>query len=263
MIEMIVCGAGGRFGSGIINSALADNNKFKVVGAIEGEGSPALGKTITDDLTITSDLAAVLKPGAVVIHFSTPVATMAHLEIMKDVECAAVVGTTGYTEEQQARIKYIGEIIPVIQTHNYGVGMNIFYALVKQATYYLKERFDIDIVEFHGAEKRDSPSGTAGTIAGKIAAVKGVDIEKAAVYSRDRVADKVRGRDEIGISSVRAGTYKSDHTIIFSGKGERIEMTHREEDPCIIFEGVMLAIEFIADKAPGYYGMESVLGLQE
>lgn len=199
----------------------------------------------------------------VVVEFSTPAATMEHLEAIKRMKVCAVVGTTGFNADQQKRIEEIGTMIPLVQSHNYGLGMNYFYFLVQQATALLQDGFDIEIVEFHGREKRDAPSGTAGTIASKITGVKGLSVPDVAVFSRKGLRDGERHRDEIGISSVRGGCYKSEHTVIFAGMGERIELTHREEAPEIIVRGAMKAIEYIHGRAPGYYGMEDVLGLKK
>jgi 4-hydroxy-tetrahydrodipicolinate reductase len=260
MIEVIVCGAAGRMGGGIIQRVLTSED-LRLVGAVEAAGHSAVGREVGEGIRIQDDLAQAFTAGSVVVDFTAPAATMMHLEFLAGQPAHVVVGTTGFTADQSRRIREIGARLPLVQSHNYGLGMNFFYTLVEQATRLLADRFDIEIVEFHGGEKKDAPSGTAGTIARKIAKARGLKIEEVAVYGRKGLRDTVRRREEIGISSVRGGTYKSDHTVIFAGAGERIEMTHREESPQTLVEGVLQAIRYVHGKAPGYYGMEDVLKL--
>lgn len=261
MIDLIVCGAAGRMGGAVIKTVLATEG-MRLVGAVEAPGHPSVGAEVAGGVTVSDGIAKSFTAGAVVVDFTRPAATMQHLEFLRERPARAVVGTTGFSAAQEAEIRRIACRLPLVQSHNYGLGMNFFYAIVQEATRLLQERFDIEIVEFHGAEKRDAPSGTGGTIAGKIAAVKGLALERAAVYSRKGLRESTRPRDEIGISSVRGGSYKSVHTVIFAGPGETIEMSHREESPQIIVDGVIRAIRFVHDKTPGYYGMEDVLGLR-
>lgn len=260
MIDVIICGASGRTGSNLMKAVLA-SDEMRLVGAIEATGHPTMGTVVSDGVVISSDLRKVVRQGAVIVEFNAPKATMEHLESIHDQKVAVIIGTTGFTDAQQQRILELSSILPIVESHNYGLGMNFFYSIVQHATRLLKDRFDIEIVEFHGGEKKDAPSGTGKTIAGKIAETKSLDLSKVAVYSRAGLRDKIRERDEIGISSIRGGTYKSDHTVIFAGTGERIELVHREESPEIIVQGVMLAIKYVASVNPGFYGMEHVLDL--
>jgi len=261
MIEVIVCGAAGRTGGAIIKTVLGTEG-MKLVGAVEAPGHSSVGTEVAAGVRISDGIVKSFATNAVVVDFTQPAATMQHLEFLKERQARVVVGTTGFSAAQEERIRELSGRMPMVQSHNYGLGMNFFYAIVQEATRLLQERFDIEIVEFHGAEKRDAPSGTGGTIASKIAEVKGLKLEEVAVFSRKGLRESIRKRDEIGISSIRGGSYKSMHTVVFAGPGETIEMSHREESPQIIVDGVIRAIRFVSGKKPGYYGMEDVLDLR-
>jgi len=256
LIEVIVCGAAGRMGSRII-SKIKEIDNLKLVGAVGR--SKHLGKKIDDHNTIISDLNEVIDKNAVVVDFTTPEASMKNMEIAKDRGVSYILGTTGFTEEESMKIKDISNEIPLLYTHNFALGMNIFWELISKAAGLLKD-FDVEIINFNGRDKKDAPSGTAHTTASKIAEAKKLDLHDNVIYGRKKgITDEERDKDTIAIHSLRGGSYKSDHKVIFAGDGELIELTHREESISVIVEGVIKSIYYIDGKDAGFYGMEDII----
>jgi len=199
----------------------------------------------------------------ILIEFSTPQATMEHLEIAVASGLPVLIGTTGLSAAQTSLIKQAAERIPVLVSHNYGIGMNAFWEILKVATRYLGHDYDIEVIEFHANNKPDVPSGTGGTIARIIAEERGDALEDVIRYGRDKTTANKRKPKEIGMHSLRAGSYRSDHTVIFAGNGERLEFTHREEDSSIIARGVLWGLRFLNGRAPGLYSMGDVLNYMQ
>ncbi len=258
MIETIVSGARGRIGS-LILAEIAGLNDIKVVGSVGNPKDPLVGSEIFSDVVLQASLEQMKEQQVVLVEFSTPQATINHLPIAIESNWPVIIGTTGFTEEQESIIQEASKKIPVLTSHNFGIGMNAFWEILKVATAYLGNDFDIEIVEFHAAAKPDVPSGTGKTIASIIATERGDDLNQVVRYGREQNNAFKRKPGEIGIHSLRAGSYRSDHTVIFAGNGERLEFTHREEDSKIIAQGVCWAIRFLDGQPPGFYGMQHVL----
>jgi len=263
MIDIIVCGAAGRMGRKIIE-VTNEIKEFNLIGAVEATGHLSLGKKIKKNIPITSNLKEVLKNKAVVVDFTTPSATLEHLNTVADagVDVSFVIGTTGFTEKEEEKIRKMSTSKPIVFSHNYGIGMNIFWHLIGEAANLLKD-FDIEIVEFHGREKKDAPSGTAHTIAGVIAEEKKLDLSKNLTFGRRGFNEKGRDKYQIGVHSIRGGNYKSNHMVFFCGDGETIEFVHREESLIILVKGVIESIKFVVKADPGLYGMKDVLKIKQ
>jgi 4-hydroxy-tetrahydrodipicolinate reductase len=260
MINVVVCGATGKVGTGLV-TAIEETEGMRVTGAVASSSSPAFGQVINKDTVITSDLGALDDPNQLIVDFSVPQATIRHLRIAEEKNVPFIVGTTGFSEEDEEEIRRIAQKIPVLMSHNFGIGMNIFYKLVSNAAKLLSN-YDIEIVEYHGRDKKDAPSGTGHTIARYIAKTRGLELEDNIIYGRKKgLSEDVRDKNTIGMHSLRGGSYKSKHTVIFAGDGDTIEMIHREESLQVIIKGVISSIEFINNKKPGLYDMNHVLGI--
>jgi 4-hydroxy-tetrahydrodipicolinate reductase len=258
MISIVVSGVCGRMGQKIV-AGVGATDDLRIRGAVEASGHPMVGKELQTGIVVSSELSSCLESSDVLVEFSAPAATVMHLETARAMKAPVLIGTTGLTEQQDELIRGASAEIPILKSHNYGVGMNVFWEIVRQATRYLGEDYDIEIVEFHGRAKPDVPSGTGSTIARIIAAERGQELRDVACYGREKSTTNKRKDHEIGIHSLRAGSYRSDHTVIFAGDGERLEFVHREEDLKIIVRGVLWGVRFLREQRAGLYGMDGVL----
>jgi 4-hydroxy-tetrahydrodipicolinate reductase len=258
-MKLIVCGAAGRMGQAILRLA-HDDKEIEIVGAVEYDQSPAI-KTGNPQIIKTSDLETILPKTQVIIDFTNPQSTLATLKKAQKFLKPVVIGTTGFTDEQKTEIKSISKTIPILLSPNMSIGVNVFFNLIKETAKKLSD-YDIEIVEIHHNKKKDAPSGTAFKLAEIAAEAIGEKLEDAAVYERHSV-NKQRSKNEIGISSVRAGDVVGDHTVYFAGQGERIELTHRAHSRDTFASGALRAANWIFDKSAGLYNMQDVLGLKE
>ena len=244
-------------GSRILELAARDP-EFKVCGALESPRAPALGRKVLDGrLAVTSDLKALENFSAVLIDFTAPEATLEHLRAVQDwKKIAAVVGTTGFTPEQQAEIRKISEKMPVVLSPNMSVGVNLLFDLVRAVARKVPH-YDVEIVETHHNQKKDAPSGTAAALAREIMdeLKRG---EKDLVYGRKGDVG-ARKPKEIGIHALRAGDVVGDHTVIFATGGERLELTHKASSRDAFASGALRAAQWVAKKKNGLYSMKDVL----
>lgn len=259
MINIIISGVCGRMGQKIAAAARSDAD-ISIAGVLERHGHPHIGEELFPGITIQKDVMNLSWKEATLIEFSTPTSTIDHVRVAVKNTIPVVIGTTGFTEDQELLIFQASQHIPILKSHNFGIGMNAFWEIIRIATKLLKNDHDIEIIEFHGADKPDVPSGTGMTIANIIAKECGSSIDDVIRYGRTRTNVSTRNRHEICMHSLRAGGYRSDHTVIYAGQGERLEFTHREENTSIIAQGVLLGIRFLRDKPPGLYGMRDVMG---
>lgn len=218
--------------------------------------------TIGSALGVTS--TATLGPQQmgfdVLIDFTSPQATMAHLEICLRNYKAMVIGTTGLSNEQQRSIAEAAEEIPIVCAPNMSVGVNLCLKLLQDAAKVLGDEVDIEITEAHHRFKKDAPSGTALKMGSIIADALGRDLEECAVYGREGLSDE-RERKTIGFATVRAGDIVGDHTVTFAGLGERVEITHKASSRMTFASGALRAAQWLAGKERGLYSMQDVLGL--
>ena len=261
--KLIVVGAAGRMGKRILSLAI-DAGKFDIIAAIEGKDHPDIGKDaglVAAAGPVNIKLDSVYPAGAdVAIDFSTPQAADKTVDYCLGNGVALVLGTTGLTDEQKAKIKTASEKIPVIYGTNMSVGMNVLFALVGKTASMLGDEYDIEIVEQHHRFKKDAPSGSALTLAENICKATGRDFPGCLVQGRSG-KDALRQKGTIGIHAVRAGDITGKHEIIFSTLGETITLNHTAHSRDGFARGALRAAEWLVGKKPNLYSMADVLGL--
>jgi 4-hydroxy-tetrahydrodipicolinate reductase len=216
--------------------------------------------TLTGTLDLGTDIRAGLAQAQVLIDFTRPEGTLAHLAACRELGIKAVVGTTGFSDVQKAQIAEHARHIAIVMAPNMSVGVNVVLKLLDMDARALAEDYDIEIVEAHHRHKVDAPSGTALKMGEVLAAARGRDLRDCAVYGREGVTGE-RDPGTIGFATVRGGDIVGDHTVMFCGTGERIEITHRSASRVTYAQGSLRAARFLADKPHGLFGMEHVLGL--
>ncbi|MFW5912672.1 MAG: 4-hydroxy-tetrahydrodipicolinate reductase [Candidatus Hadarchaeota archaeon] len=258
-IKVVVCGAMGNMGSRIIRSVLKAEDMM-LVGAIDKPGIPVEGKdvgeaigieTLDVDVRGSDKLTEVLEEVSpdVLVDFSVAEAAVNSVEKASEAGVSVVVGTTGFSEDQRIRMESLvsDSGISAIISSNMAPGVNVFFKLVEEAASNLFD-YDMELIEAHHNKKVDSPSGTALTAAKMAAEASGKDFEEVARYGRKRGHIGERERDEIGIHSVRAGNISGDHTFIFAGDNERLEITHRARDRQVFVDGTLKAIRYVSSE---------------
>ncbi len=264
-LRIAVAGASGRMGQMLIE-AVAAADDLRLAGALDVAGRTAIGQDALAFLgrqggvLVTSDLAAGLAGADVLIDFTRPEGTLAHLARCADLGVKAVVGTTGFDTAGKAQIAALAERTAIVMAPNMSVGVNVVLKLLDVAARSLSQGYDIEIVEAHHRHKVDAPSGTALKMGEVVAAALGRDLADCAVYARQGVTGE-RDPSTIGFASVRGGDIVGDHTVLFAGTGERIEITHRAASRAGYAQGSLRAARFLRDKASGLFGMDRVLGL--
>ena len=242
-------------------SLIESERRWQLVGAVESPTHSEIGLEIAKGLRVTAHLGKALQPDVVIIEFTTPGASLEHLGIARDNLIPCVIGTTGFSRSEVDEMGEISRTIPILLSPNMGLGINLLFALVKEVGEVLQD-FDKEIVEAHHNLKQDAPSGTACRIAQILAEVAGKDLSQLAVYGRKGIVGK-RKKGEIGIHSVRGGSVVGDHTVIFAGEGERLEITHRAESRRIFARGALVAAQFIIQKEAGLYDLQDALGINK
>jgi 4-hydroxy-tetrahydrodipicolinate reductase len=240
-------------GRTLIDAVLADG-ELSLVAAVEMPKSPALG-TPAGPIKVTSELAATAAAD-VVLDFTRPEGTLALLEHAR----AMVIGTTGFTEEDKDRIAEAAKRIPIVRAANFAVGVNTVYKLAETAARILGDSYDVEIVEAHHRHKVDAPSGTALELGRIVAKTLGRDLGKTASYGRKGDV-RERAAKEIGFHSIRGGDIVGEHTVIFAGDGERVEVTVRSQSRLTYAHGALRAAKWLNGRPPGVYAMSDVLGL--
>ncbi|WP_348754017.1 4-hydroxy-tetrahydrodipicolinate reductase [uncultured Aquincola sp.] len=262
---MAIAGSSGRMGRMLIEAVEAADDCV-LAGALDVAGSPALGTDATawlgreSGVQVTADVRTALANAQVLIDFTRPEGTMAHLAVCRELGVRAVIGTTGFNEAQKAEIAEHGRHIGIVMAPNMSVGVNVVLKLLDMAARALSEGYDIEIIEAHHRHKIDAPSGTALKMGEVVAAALGRDLKECAVYGREGVTGE-RDPSTIGFATVRGGDIVGDHTVLFAGTGERIEITHKSASRVTYAQGSLRAARFLADKPQGLFGMEDVLRL--
>ena len=264
-IRVAVAGAGGRMGRMLIE-AIAGAPDMRLAGALDVAGSPGIGRDASAFLgrecgtRIASDLRIGLAGAQVLIDFTRPEGTLAHLMVCRELGVKAVIGTTGFSEAQKAQVAEHARHIAIVMAPNMSVGVNVVLRLLDVAARALREGYDIEIIEAHHRHKVDAPSGTALKMGEVVAAALGRDLKDCAVYGREGVTGE-RDPSTIGFATVRGGDIVGDHTVLFAGTGERIEITHRSSSRATYAQGSLRAARFLAGHACGLFGMDDVLGI--
>ena len=265
-LRIAVSGASGRMGRMLIEAIDAADD-LQLAGALDVAGSPALAADATAFLgrtsgtPITADLRAGLANAQVLIDFTRPEGTLAHLAVCRKLGVKAVIGTTGFSHAQKAQIAEHAQHIAIMMAPNMSVGVNVVMKLLDVAARALNEGYDIEIVEAHHRHKVDAPSGTALKMGEVVATALGRDLKTCAVYGRQGVTGE-RDPSTIGFATVRGGDIVGDHTVLFAGTGERIEITHRSSSRVTYAQGALRAARFLAARENGLFDMNDVLGIR-
>ncbi len=269
LIKAVVTGAAGRMGSRIIN-VLSSSEGIRLHGAVERKGhalikqdacGPAGLPSSGTLVLISDDLHGTLKTGDVLIDFTHPESSMEHLNVCADLKKPMVIGTTGFTKEQIEQIRRHGQVMPVVLSPNMSIGVNLCFKILAEIAKTIGDDYDMEIVEAHHRMKKDAPSGTAMKMAQVIAGAVNRNLDEVGVYARKGMIGE-RSKKEIGIQTLRAGDIVGEHTVLFAGKGERIEITHRAHSRDTFAAGAIRAAKWVVGKKPGLYDMGDVLGLK-
>jgi len=257
-MKVAIAGAGGRMGHALIDAVLMDCG-FELAVALDAAGSPALGQA-AGGVKVGADLGA-LAGADVLIDFTRPEGTLAHLEACQKHGKAMVIGTTGFSDAQKARIAEGARRLPIVLSPNFAIGVNVVFRLAQTAAAALGDAYDVEIVEAHHRHKVDAPSGTALKLGELVATALGRDIRKVATHGR--VGDTgERPARAIGIHAIRGGDIVGEHTVIFAGSGERVEIAVRSQSRLTYAAGALRAAKWLQGRPPGLYDMFDVLGLK-
>jgi 4-hydroxy-tetrahydrodipicolinate reductase len=267
-MRVVIAGAGGRMGRTLIH-AVAATKGLTLAGAVDAPGSAVIGRDAGElaglgpnGIKVVSDAAPLLKQADGLIEFTIPAATLAFAELTAAAGLVHVVGTTGHSAEEDAVIAKAASRAKIVKSGNMSLGVNLLAALVKRVAKTLGEDYDIEILEMHHNKKIDAPSGTALMLGRAAAQGRGVDLAKRSVRGRDGMTGARRPGD-IGFASLRGGTVVGEHSAIFAGPAERVELTHRAEDRMIFARGALHAAQWARGQKPGLYSMADVLNLAD
>ncbi|MDP3618083.1 MAG: 4-hydroxy-tetrahydrodipicolinate reductase [Rhodoferax sp.] len=264
--RIAIAGASGRMGQMLIEAVSASAD-CQLVGALDLAGSPAIGTDAaaflgqSSDVLITADLAAGLQNANTLIDFTRPEGTLAHLRVCRELGVNLVIGTTGFSAAQKAEIAAAAQDVAIMMAPNMSVGMNVILKLLEMAAKSLATGYDIEIIEAHHRHKVDAPSGTALKMGEVIAGALGRDLKDCAVYARQGVTGE-RDPSSIGFASIRGGDIVGDHTVLFAGIGERIEISHKSSSRATYAQGSLRAARFLAQQKTGLFDMLDVLKLK-
>jgi len=264
-VRVAVAGASGRMGHMLIE-AITNADDCALAGALDVAGSPALGQDAasflgrTSGVHISADLRSGLANAQVLIDFTRPEGTMAHLAACRELGVKVVIGTTGFSDAQKAEIAAHAQHMAIVMSPNMSVGVNVVMRLLDTAARALHQGYDIEVIEAHHRHKVDAPSGTALAMGEVVASALGRDLKECAVYGREGITGE-RDPSTIGFAAIRGGDIVGDHTVLFAGTGERIEITHKASSRAGYAQGSLRAVRFLADRATGLFNMNDVLGL--
>jgi 4-hydroxy-tetrahydrodipicolinate reductase len=264
--KIAIAGASGRMGRMLIEAVLNDPDTV-LAGALDRAGSPQLGEDAgaflgqQTGVALSDDLDGVLANADCLIDFTRPEGTMAHVEAALRHGKTLVIGTTGFSDDQREAIRAAAQRIGIVFAANMSVGVNVTLKLLEFAARHFATGYDIEIIEAHHRHKVDAPSGTALAMGEAIAGALGRDLKECAVYGRHGVTGE-RDPSTIGFSAIRGGDIVGDHTVLFAGTGERIEITHKSASRVSYAQGAVRAARFLSERGAGLYDMQDVLGLR-
>ena len=261
-----IVGAAGRMGRMLL-AAVDAADGVEIAGGVEASGHPDLGKDLgelaelgTMGIALTSDAGAMFEDVDAVIDFTVPVVTEANAKLAANSGTVLVIGTTGMTEDQQHNVDQAASRTAIVQAANYSVGVNMLLGLVEQAARILPEIYDIEILDMHHHHKIDAPSGTALALGHAAAKGRNVNLEDVADKVRDGIIGP-RKQGDIGFATLRGGDVAGEHTVMYAGPGERIEITHKASSREVFAIGAVRAALWATGQKPGLYSMKDVLGL--
>ena len=265
-MRLIVAGAGGRMGRTLVN-AIAATNGLTLAGAIESTGSAVIGRDAgelaglgANGVKVSTELAPLLADADGLIDFTVPAATVAFADSVAGSGRVHIIGTTGLSAADENLIAEAAKRAVIVKSGNMSLGVNLLAALTRRVAKALDEDFDIEILEMHHNKKIDAPSGTALLLGRAAAEGRGIDLGQHSVRSRDGHTG-ARQKGDIGFAALRGGTVVGDHSVIFAGTAERIELVHKAEDRMIFARGALKAALWARGQKPGLYSMTDVLGL--
>jgi 4-hydroxy-tetrahydrodipicolinate reductase len=265
-IPTAVCGALGRMGQRVVQAVNA-HEKLHLAAAVERPDCSFLGQDVgllsglgVIDVPVEGDFARAVAKAKVYIDFTTPEAVMTNLETASTLGVSAVIGTTGLDAEQQKALAKFAEKMPIVWSPNMSLGVNLMFKVASLVAKSLGPDFDIEIVESHHRLKKDAPSGTALKLHQVVSEARGLDPKASLVTGRSGIPG-ARTKDEIGVLAVRGGDIVGDHTVLYAGPGERIELTHRAHSRDTFASGAVAAAVWLFSQKPGLYSLADVLGL--
>jgi 4-hydroxy-tetrahydrodipicolinate reductase len=268
--RVVITGSGGRMGQTLVE-ALLDTDDLVLAGALEVPASAMIGRDAgerfgrTTGVLVSADVSPALASADVLVDFTRPAGALTHVAACAKAGVAAVVGTTGLSEADRRALADAARAVPIVFAPNMSVGVTILTKLVDIAAQHLGESYDVEILEMHHRHKVDAPSGTALGLGETVAAALHRNLESDAVYTRHGVTGERKAKT-IGFAALRGGDIVGDHTVIFAGLGERIELAHRASSRMTFAQGALRAVRFVAAKraqrATGLYDMQDVLGLR-
>jgi 4-hydroxy-tetrahydrodipicolinate reductase len=267
MMKIAIAGATGRMGKMLIETVL-NNADAQLVGALEHSTCPQLGEDAgaflgkKTGVLISADVAKALTEADFLIDFTRPEGTMAHLDVAKKTGTKMIIGTTGLSSNQICELKTASATLAIVFAPNMSVGVNATFKLLEIAAKMLNQGYDIEIIEAHHRHKVDAPSGTALRMGEVIADALGEKLEDVAVYAREGHTGE-RKEGSIGFATIRGGDVVGDHTVLFAGDGERIEISHKSSSRQSYAQGSLRAARFLQNQSAGLYDMQDVLGLRK
>jgi 4-hydroxy-tetrahydrodipicolinate reductase len=265
-VRTAIAGVSGRMGRALLEAVAADPG-CALCAAIDRPGSPLVGQDpaaawgAASGVRVSDQTALALQDAQVLIDFTRPEATFGYLDACAAAGVPLVIGTTGFDEAGRARIATAAQRIPVVFAPNMSVGVNLLMKLAEVAAQVLEDGYDIEIIEAHHRHKVDAPSGTALGLGQAVARAINRDLASCAVYGREGVTGE-RDPKTIGFATVRGGDIVGDHTLVFAGVGERVELTHKASSRATFAQGALRAAKWLQGRAPGLYDMRDVLGLK-
>ena len=265
-IKIAIAGSGGRMGRALLEG-VAQADDLALHAALEHDASPLLGKDAGElsgapcGVRISADARAALQGADVLIDFTRPEGTLHHLDICRKLGVNMVIGTTGFNAQQKAQLGVAAQQIGIVFAPNMSVGVNLVFKLLETASRVLSHGYDIEIIEAHHRHKVDAPSGTALGMGEVVARTLGRDLAQCAVYGREGVTGE-RDPSTIGFATVRGGDIVGDHTVLFAGTGERVEITHKASSRATFALGALRAARYLKSNPAGLYDMQDVLDLK-
>jgi len=266
MVKVVIAGCSGRMGHALLEGVFADS-ELVLHGALDRAESIQIGRDAGElfgkvtGVKISANVSEVLKGADVLVDFTRPEPSLEYIAACRQANVKLVIGTTGFTADQKKQIEAAAQNVGVVFAPNMSVGVTLLINLVQAAAKVLNEGYDVEIIEAHHRHKVDAPSGTALRLGEAAASALDRDLERCAVYGREGVTGE-RDANTIGFATVRGGDVVGDHTVLFAGIGERVELTHKASSRATFALGALRAAKFLADKKTGLYDMQDVLGLK-
>lgn len=248
----------GRMGVSV-RELLTSTDNLTLASALESPNHPLLRQELEGGIELSTDLSHAVSSADVAISFSLPEPTMSLLRACASTQVSCVVGTTGFSREHYSEIKSLSKEIPLVLSANFSVTVNLLTLLVGQAAEFLSDDYDAEIIELHHNQKVDAPSGTALALGKAIAAGRNIDFDEVALQNRDGVTG-IRSSGSIGLQALRGGDVAGEHTVMFLGGGERLELSHRASTREHFAKGALVAADWVLKQQPGLYSMQQVLG---